>query len=122
MRHRRRLSGPGELVSEGEWAGGMAPWRLGHAGGSSVHLLEAYKPLVEPASAPVLAAAVSSMMASDVMGAAPVRGDHLGTVELTDCCTLQVRVGAAIVMRGRGRAVRGRESAPQSQNSSFPLK
>ena len=85
-----------------------------------MHLLEAYKPLVEPASAPVLAAPVSSMMASDVLGAAPVRGHHLGTVELTDCCTLQVRVGAAIVMRGRGRAVRGRESAPRSQNSSFP--
>ena len=69
VRHRRRLSGPGELVSEGEWAVGMAPWRLGHAGGSSVHLLEAYKPLVEPAAAPVLAAPVSSMMASDVTGA-----------------------------------------------------
>ena len=99
----------------------MAPWRLGHAGGSSVHLPEAYKPLVEPAAAPVLAAAVSSMMASDVMGAARVRGDHLGTVELTDCCTLQVRVGAAIDMRGRGRAVRGRESATRLQKSSFPL-
>ena len=86
-----------------------------------MHLLEAYKPLVEPAAAPVLAAAVSSMMASDVLGAAPVRGHHLGTVELTDCCTLQVRVGAAIDMRGPGRAVRGRESAPRSQNSSFPL-
>ena len=121
MRHRRRLSGPGESVSEGEWAGGMAPWRLGHAGGSSVHLLEAYKPLVEPASAPVLAAPVSSMMASDVLGRARVRGYHLGTVKLTDCCTLQVRVGAAIDMRGRGRAVRGRESAPRSQKSSFPL-
>ena len=72
----------------------MAQWRLGHAGGSSVHLLEAYKPLVEPAAASVLAAAVSSMMAPGVMGCAPVRGHHLGTVELTDCCTLQVRVGA----------------------------
>ena len=99
----------------------MAPWRLGHAGGSSVHLLEAYKPLVEPASAPVLAAAVSSMMAPGVMGCAPVRGHHLGTVELTDCCTLQVRVGAAIDMWSRGRAVRGRESAPRAQKSSFPL-
>ena len=80
-----------------------------------MHLLEAYKPLVEPASAPVLAAAVSSMMASNVLGGAPVRGNHLGTVELTDCCTLQVRVGAAIDMWSRGRAVRGRESAPRSQ-------
>ena len=79
-----------------------------------MHLLEAYKPLVEPASAPVLAAAVSSMMASDVTGAAPVRGDHLGTVERTDWCTLQVRVGAPIDMRGPGRAVRGRQSATQS--------
>ena len=85
-----------------------------------MHLLEAYKPLVEPASAPVLAAPVSSMMAPDVLGGAPVRGNHLGTVELTDCCTLQVRVGAAIDMWSRGRAVRGRESAPRSQNSSFP--
>ena len=122
VRHLRRLSGPGELVSEGGWADGVGPWRLGHAGGSSVHLLEAYKPLVEPASAPVLAAAVSSMMAPDVLGAAPVRGHHLGTVELTDCCTLQVRVGAAIDMWSRGRAVRGRESAPRSQKSSFPLR
>ena len=99
----------------------MAPWRLGHAGGSSVHLPEAYKPLVEPAAAPVLAAAVSSMMASDVLGAAPVRGHHLGTVELTEWCTLQVRVGAPIDMRGPGRAVRGRGSCPRSQKSSFPL-
>ena len=43
----------------------MAPWRLGHAGGSSLHLPEAYKPLVEPASAPVLAAAVSSIKAAN---------------------------------------------------------
>ena len=99
----------------------MAPWMMGHAGGNSVHLLEAYKPLVEPASAPVLAAAVSSMMAPDGMGGAPVRGHHLGTVELTDCCTLQVRVGAAIDMRGPGRAVRGRGSCTQAQKSSFPL-
>ena len=61
-------------------------------------------------------------MAPNVLGGAPVRGNHLGTVELTDCCTLQVRVGAAIDMRSRGRAVRGRESAPRSQKSSFPLK
>ena len=87
-----------------------------------MHLLEAYKPLVEPASAPVLAAPVSSMMASNVLGGAPVRGNHLGTVELTDCCTLQVRVGAAIDMWSRGRAVRGRESAPRAQKSSFPLR
>ena len=86
-----------------------------------MHLPEAYKPLVEPAAAPVLAAAVSSMMASDVMGAAPVRGDHLGTVELTDWCTLQVRVGAPIDMRSCGCGVRGRESATESQKSSFPL-
>ena len=122
MRHRRRLSGPGELVSEDERAGGMAPWRLGHAGGSSVHLLEAYKPLVEPASAPVLAAAVSSMMAPDVLIVPRERGHHLGTVELTDCCTLQVRVGAAIDMWSRGRAVRGRESAPRLQKSSVNSK
>ena len=86
-----------------------------------MHLPEAYKPLVEPAAAPVLAAAVSSMMAPNVLGGAPVRGNHLGTVELTDCCTLQVRVGAAIDMRGPGRAVRGRGSATESQKSSFPL-
>ena len=98
-----------------------ALWRLGHAGGSSVHLLEAYKPLVEAASAPVLAAAVSPMMAPGVMGCAPVRGHHLGTVELTDCCTLQVRVGAAIDMLGPGRAVRGRESAPRSQKSRVKI-
>ena len=58
-------------------------------------------------------------MASDELGAAPVRGHHLGTVELTDSCTLQVRVGAAIDMLGPGRAVRGRESATQSQKSWF---
>jgi len=85
-----------------------------------VHLPEAAQPLAEPAAAPVLAAAVSSMMAPDVMGGAPVRGNHLGTVELTDSCTLWVRVGAAIDMRSSGRAVRGRESATRSQNSSFP--
>ena len=55
------------------------------------------------------------MMAPDVLGAAPVRGDHLGTVELTDWCTLQVRVGAPIDMRSPGRAVRGRERHPRSQ-------
>ena len=58
-------------------------------------------------------------MASDVTGRAPVRGHHPGTVELTDSCTLQVRVGAAIDMLGPGRAVRGRESATQSQKSWF---
>ena len=57
-----------------------------------MHLPEAYKPLVEPAAASVLAAAVSSMMAPDVTGAPPVRGSHLGTVELTVICTLHVRV------------------------------
>ena len=87
-----------------------------------MHLLEAYKPLVEPASAPVLAAPVSSMMASDVLGAAPVRGHHLGTVELTDCCTLQVRVGAGIDMRSRGCAMRGRARYNKAQKSSFPLR
>ena len=90
----------------------MAPWRLGHAVGSSVHLPEAYKPLVEPASAPVLAAPVSSMMAPDVLVVPRERGYHLGTVELTDSCTLQVRGGAAIDMRSRGRAaVRGTRNA-----------
>ena len=59
------------------------------------------------------------MMASDVLGRARVRGYHLGTVKLTDCCTLQVRVGAAIDMRGRGRAVRGRESATRWQKVRF---
>ena len=98
----------------------MAPWRLGHAGGSSLHLPEAYKPLVEPGAAPVLAAPVSSMMAPDVLGGAPVRGNHLGTVELAVCGTLQVRVRATIEMRSCGCGVRGRESATQSQNSSFP--
>ena len=86
-----------------------------------MHLLEAYKPLVEPASAPVLAAPVSSMMAPDVLVVPRERGYHLGTVELTDCCTLQVRVGAAIDMRGPGRAVRGRGSCTEAQKSSFPL-
>ena len=58
-----------------------------------MHLPEAYKPLVEPAAASVLAAAVSSMMAPDVTGGPPVRGSHLvGTVELTVICTLHVRV------------------------------
>ena len=99
----------------------MAPWRLGHAGGSSLHLLEAYKPLVEPASAPVLAAAVSSMMASDVLVVPRERGHHLGTVELTDSCTLEVRVGAGIDMRSRGRAMRGRARYNKAQKSSFPL-
>ena len=84
-----------------------------------MHLPEAVQPLVEPASAPVLAAAVSSMMAPDVMGGALVRGHHLGTVERTDWCTLQVRVGAPIDMLGRGRAVRGRESATELQKSSL---
>ena len=86
-----------------------------------MHLLEAYKPLVEPASAPVLAAAVSSMMAPDVTGATPVPGSHLGTVELTVICTLQVRVRAYQALWGRCRAVRSRERGPQSQKSSFPL-
>ena len=86
-----------------------------------MHLPEAYKPLVEPASAPVLAAAVSSMMAPDVMGIPPVRGSHLGTVELTEICTLQVRVRAYQALWGRCRAVRGRERDPRSQKSSFPL-
>ena len=100
----------------------MAPWRLGHAGGSSAHLHVPWLPLVEPAATSVPTAAVASRMASDVTGRAPVRGHHLGTVELTDCCTLQVRVGAAIDMLGPGRAVRGRESAPRSQKSWFPLR
>ena len=86
-----------------------------------MHLPEAYKPLVEPAAAPVLAAPVSSMMAPDVLIVPRERGHHLGTVELTEWCTLQVRVGAAIDMRGPGRAVRGRESATRWQKSSFPL-
>ena len=71
-----------------------------------MHLLEAYKPLVEPAAAPLLAAAVSSMMAPDVLVVPRERGYHLGTVELTDSCTLEVRVGAGIDMRSRGRAMR----------------
>ena len=73
-----------------------------------MHLLEAYKPLVEPAAASVLAAAVSSMMAPDVLIVPRERGHHLGTVELTDSCTLEVRVGAGMDMRSRGRAMRGR--------------
>ena len=84
-----------------------------------MHLPEAYKPLVEPASAPVLPAAVSSMMAPGVLGGAPVRGNHLGTVGLTDSCTLQVRVGAAIDMRGPGRAGRGRGSCTEAQKVRF---
>ena len=43
----------------------------------------------------------------------------VGAVELTDWCTLQVRVGAPIDMLGPGRAVRGRESCTQSQKSWF---
>ena len=86
-----------------------------------MHLPEAYKPLVEPAAAPVLAAPVSSMMASNVLGGAPVRGNHLGTVELTDSCTLEVRVGAGIDMRSRGRANRDRARYNEAQKSSFPL-
>ena len=86
-----------------------------------MHLLEAYKPLVEPASAPVLAAAVSSMMSSDVLVVPRERGHHLGTVELTDCCTLQVRVGAGIDMRSRGRAMRGPAGTTKRKNS-FPLR
>ena len=58
-------------------------------------------------------------MASDELGRARVRGHHLGTVELTDCCTLQVRVGAGIDMLVPGCAVRGRESATRSQKSWF---
>ena len=85
-----------------------------------MHLPEAAQPLAEPASAPVLAAAVSSMIAAEVMGAPPMRGNHLGTVELTEICTLQVRVRAYQALWGRGRAVRGRERGPESQNSSFP--
>ena len=63
--------------------------------------------------------AVSSRMASDELGAAPVRGHHLGTVELTDWCTLQVRVGAPIDMLGPCRAGRGRERCTRSQKSWF---
>ena len=84
-----------------------------------MHLPEAAQPLAEPASAPVLAAAVSSMMAPGALGGALVRGHQLGTVELTDSCTLWVRVGAAIGKRSSGRAVRGRESATELQKSSF---
>ena len=61
-----------------------------------------------------------SMMSPDVMGGAPVRGNHLGTVELAVCGTLQVRVRATIDMRSCGCVVRGRESATRSQKSSFP--
>ena len=43
----------------------------------------------------------------------------LGTVELTDSCTLHVRVGAAIDMLGPGRAVRGRARYNSSQKSWF---
>jgi len=50
-----------------------------------------------------IAAAVSSMMAPDAMGAPPVRDHHLGTVELTEICTLQVRVRAYQALLGRGR-------------------
>ena len=52
------------------------------------------------------------MIAAEVMGAPPMRGNHLGTVELTEICTLQVRVRAYQALWGRGRAVRGRERAP----------
>ena len=83
-----------------------------------MHLLEAYKPLVEHAAASVLAAAVSSMMAPDVLIVPRERGHHLGTVELTDYCTLEVRVGAGIDMRSRGRAMRGRARYNKPQKSS----
>ena len=108
-------------MSEGGWADGMAPWRLGHAGGSSAHLPVPWLPLVEPAATSVPTAAVASRMASDVTGRAPVRGHHLGTVELTDSCTLQVRVGAAIDMLVPGRAVRGRARYNSSQKSWFQV-
>jgi len=39
------------------------------------------------------------MMAPDALGGTLVRGHQLGTVELTDSCTLWVRVGAAILVR-----------------------
>ena len=73
-----------------------------------MHLPEAAQPLAEPAAAPVLAAAVSSMMAPDVLVVPRERGHHLGTVELTDSCTFEVRVGAGIDMMSRGRAMRRR--------------
>jgi len=69
-------------------------------------LPEAAQPLAEPAAAPVLAAAVSSMMAADVLVVPRERGNHLGTVELTDSCTFEVHVGAGIDMMSRGRAMR----------------
>jgi len=81
-------------------------------------LPEAAQPLAEPAAAPVLAAAVSSMMALDALGGTLVRGHQLGTVELTsDSCTFEVRVGAGIDMMSRGRAMRRYN---KSQKSSFP--
>jgi len=48
------------------------------------------------------------------------RGNHLGTVELTDSCTFEVRVGAGIDMMSRGRAMRRASRYNKSQNSSFP--
>ena len=97
----------------------MAPWRLGHAGGSSAHLHVPWLPLVEPAATSVPTVAVASRMAFDELGAPRERGHHLGTVEYTDWCTLQVRMGAPIDMLGPGRAVRGRERCTRSQKSWF---
>ena len=75
----------------------------------------------DTAAAPVHTAAVASRMASDVLVVPRERGYHLGTVDLTDSCTLQVRVGAAIDMLGPGRAVRGRARYNSSQKSWFRL-
>jgi len=85
-----------------------------------VHLPEAGQLLAEPAAAPVLAAAVSSMMASDVLVVPRERGSHLGTVELTDSCTFEVHVGAGIDMMSRGRAMRRGARYNKTQKSSFP--
>jgi len=60
------------------------------------------------------------MMALDALGGTLVRGHHLGTVELTDSCTFEVRVGAGIDMMSRGRAMRRRARYNKSQKSSFP--
>ena len=51
------------------------------------------QPLVEPAATSVPTAAVASRMASDELGAAPVRGHHLGTVCRTHSLSLSIDPG-----------------------------
>ena len=64
-------------------------------------------PLVEPAAAPVLAAAVSSMMASGVISRTRVRGHHLITLALSNSL-----IAALCRCAGVYQSIRGAQAVP----------